>query len=147
VFIEYRKEGLVGPLYFHVWNCTLDAGSQLVTGMVDPDRGTSSLAYMHEPCKIEGGDADNVLLSKDPCSFHLVNAKECPPSSILQVPWTTERTINATPLIALNHSGSCIKLERIQGGATFHMLLAVTADKWEISLIHLISPAIPLKLS
>ena len=114
-----------------------------------PDIGAAALVYMNEPCIITEKEEMNVVevtTTSDPCIFHPKNAKLCPPRTRLRIPWALGRTINATPLIALNHSGSCVKVERIPGGATFHMLLGVTTDKWEISLIHIISPVIPLKL-
>jgi hypothetical protein len=138
-------------MYIHIWNCELDdaSGKQVVTGVMDPQVGTSSLHYMHERCDIidENGDQQqDALLITDPCSFHPKNTQQCPRRSRVQVPWKTDCTIDATPLVVLNHSGSCVKVERVPGGAIFHMLLAVTADKWEISLIHLVSPVIPLNL-
>jgi hypothetical protein len=146
VFTEFGQKGWEGVVYIHIWNCELDTTKQSVTGWMVPELGTSSLSYMHEHCNIDESIQDNDPLITDPCSFHPKNARKCPPRSRLQVPWRADRTINATPLVVLNHSGSCVNRERIPGGATFHMLLALTADKWEVSLIHLVSPVIPLNL-
>jgi hypothetical protein len=147
VFTEFSEKSWEGALYIHIWNCTLDTTKQSVTGWMVPELGTSSLSYMHERCNIDEScqDSDPAVIT-DPCSFHPKNARKCPPRSRLQVPWRADRTINATPLVVLNHSGSCVNRERIPGGATFHMLLAVTADQWEVSLIHLVAPVIPLNL-
>jgi hypothetical protein len=152
VFTEFGHKGWEGVVYIHIWNCELDdaSGKQVVTGVMDPQVGTSSLHYMHERCdSIDEESSDHqqdALVITDPCMFHPKNTKQCPSRCRVQVPWKTDRTIDATPLVVLNHSGSCVKVERVPAGATFHMLLAVTADKWEISLIHLVSPVIPLNL-
>jgi hypothetical protein len=149
VFTEFGQKGWEGVVYIHIWNCVLEEQKELVTGWMDPQVGTSSLHYMHERCDVideNSDDQQDALLITDPCTFHPKNTKQCPPRSRVQVPWRTDRTIDATPLVVLNHSGSCVKVERVPGGANFHMLLAVTADKWEISLIHLVSPVVPLIL-
>jgi hypothetical protein len=148
VFTEFGHKGWEGVVYIHIWNCILEEQKELVTGWMDPEVGTPSLHYMHERCDIDesSDQQQDALLITDPCSFHPKNTKQCPSRCRVQVPWKTDRTIDATPLVVLNHSGSCVKVERVPGGATFHMLLAVTADKWEISLLHLVSPVIPLIL-
>jgi hypothetical protein len=148
VFVEFQKKQWTGPIYLHIWNCTLEGG--MIAGWMHPAMGTSSLPYLHDLCDLGVADLGNVPSTSDPCAaFHPAKVKECPRGVMrLEIAWNKQRTIGATPLTVLNHGGSCISVERIPAsGARFHMLLAVTSDQWEISMIHVISPVFALSLT